>query len=662
MISERIWTWISRTANRRRGFVLWSAEVSAFVFSCVAAFALRFELSIPRSEWRDLLIGLALLTPVKCIVFRLTNVDRRSWRYASVDDALQLGLANFAASFCAAPFILFFDGRFPRSIILLDLLVCCALTAFIRFFPRMAADWKMKSGSRCAKSVLVYGAGSAGVVLVREIRANPRLNLKVRGFVDDDPGKKDMLVNDVPVLGSGSELSEIVTDRRIDEILIAMPSATGPQMIEIFANCHRAKLRCKTVPSLSEVIQGSALATQLREVAVEDLLGRSPVQLDETAVRSKLAGAVVMVTGAAGSIGSELARQVARFGPRLLVGYDISESGLFDLQQDLARTHPSLTFVPEIGSIQKISRLEEAMRRHRPSILYHAAAYKHVPLLEAHVFEAVENNVLGTYNIAVAAAERGISDVVMISTDKAVHPTSAMGATKRVAELVMLAMPHGGAKYSGTKYVSVRFGNVLGSSGSVVPLFKKQIAAGGPVTVTDPEMRRYFMTIPEAAQLVLQASTMGHGGEIFVLDMGQPIKIADLARNLILLSGLKPEEDIRIEFVGARPGEKLYEELSRIEENTLSTAHQKIRIFGGNGLPAGGMTGYIELLRQLCAQRDLGGLILALRELVPDYSPSTQLLEALLGRRAPEVRVARHGERSEGMTPTEVHAATGMTN
>jgi FlaA1/EpsC-like NDP-sugar epimerase len=334
---------------------------------------------------------------------------------------------------------------------------------------------------------------------------------------------------------------------------------------------------------------------------------------------------MVLVTGAAGSIGSELCRQIARFQPAGIVGFEIAESPLFEIDREMRQAFPDTPFYPEIGSIQNRARLDEVLRQYSPSVVYHAAAYKHVPLMEAHVFEAIENNVVGTYNVAVAAAEHGVEDFVMISSDKAVRPTNVMGATKRVAELLLLAMQNGR-----TKYVAVRFGNVLGSNGSVIPIFKKQIAAGGPVTVTHPDMRRFFMTIPEACQLVLQAAVIAQGGQICVLDMGEPVKIVDLATNLILLSGLKPDEDIKIEFTGMRPGEKLYEELSMLTEDTAPTAHDKIRIFIGNGMPDGDMEMSLHSLREACETRDAGRLVLALKGIVQDYSPSTHLLKRVI--------------------------------
>jgi len=355
-----------------------------------------------------------------------------------------------------------------------------------------------------------------------------------------------------------------------------------------------------------------------RDVPAEDLLGRTPVRIEHTKISAWLSGKVVFVTGAAGSIGSEFCRQIARFHLAGIVGFDIAESPLFEIDREMRQVFPGTPFYAEIGNIQNRNRLDEVLGQYSPSVVYHAAAYKHVPMMESHAFEAIENNVFGTFNVAMAAAEHGVEDFVMISSDKAVRPTNVMGATKRIAELLLLALQNGR-----TKYVAVRFGNVLGSNGSVIPIFKKQIAAGGPVTVTHPDMRRFFMTIPEACQLVLQAAVIGEGGQICVLDMGEPVKIVDLARNLILLSGLKPDEDIKIEFTGMRPGEKLYEELSTLIEDTAPTTHEKIRIYVGNGMPEGDMLTWLDSLRDICQTRDAGRLVVALKEIVLDYSPST---------------------------------------
>ena len=467
--------------------------------------------------------------------------------------------------------------------------------------------------------------------LLTEIRNNSSLPYGVVGFIDDDAKKAKLVVHGMKVLGNRERLAATARKHRVDTVLIAIPSASGQQMTRILRRCQEAGVSYKTIPGLGEIIKANNLSKQIRDVSVEDLLGRNPARLNEKEISGKLEGKVILVTGAGGSIGSELCRQIARFRPKTIVGYEISENALFHLDLEMREYFPGVLFHPEIGSVQRPERLAEVLDHYHPSILYHAAAYKHVPMMEAHMFEALENNVFGTYMTALAAAEHGVEDFVMISTDKAIRPTSIMGVTKRVAELAVNSLQNGR-----TRFACVRFGNVLGSNGSVIPLFKKQIAAGGPVTVTHPEMQRYFMTIPEASQLVLQASAMGRGGEIFVLDMGEPVKIVDLARNLILLSGLRPDEDIRIEFTGIRPGEKLYEELHTFEESTLPTRHEKVKIFAGPSLAYGEMTGFLETLRQICVARDVAQLILQLKEIVPEYNPSAHVLQRALVEKKPQ--------------------------
>ena len=606
---------------------VWAAQIGVFALSGVAAFLLRFDFGLPPAYMRHLAYALPIWIVVKIVVFRVAKLDRGWWRYVSVADLLRVLLGNFAGSTLSCVVILCIaPAGFPRSIYLLDLMICFLGTAGVRMIVRMTAEATANGRNGAAeKNTLIYGAGEAGVTLLREIQRNPKLPYGVRGFLDDLPDKKGVRILGVAVLGGGDQVDALVTKHHIGTILIAIPSATGAQMTRILERCHAARVECKTIPGLSEVIEERGLVGQIREVAVEDLLGRNAVRPEEDEIRGTLEGKVVLVTGAAGSIGSELCRQIARFHPAGIVGFEIAESPLFEIDRDMRQAFPAIPFYPEMGSIQNRTRLDEVLRWYSPSIVYHAAAYKHVPMMEAHVFEAIENNVFGTYNVAMAAAEHGVEDFIMISSDKAVRPTNVMGATKRVAELLLLALQNGR-----TRYVAVRFGNVLGSNGSVIPIFKKQIAAGGPVTVTHPEMRRYFMTIPEASQLVLQASTMGHGGEIFVLDMGAPVKIVDLARNLILLSGLRPDDDIKIEFTGVRPGEKLYEELNSMEEDTLPTPYEKIKIFTGNGLPSAGMEPYLEALRHICERRDVPGLVLTLKDLIPDYNPSAQLLRRIV--------------------------------
>jgi FlaA1/EpsC-like NDP-sugar epimerase len=601
-------------------------QLAIILFSGISAFLLRFDFAIPKKEHAYLWAGLCVWAIAKILVFQLFRLDRGWWRYVSVPDLLRVAYANFAGSALGAAGILLFTPRgFPRSVYFVDCLVCFIATAGIRLAARIVFEFSRTQNPSETKRTLIYGAGDAGVSLLREIRQNPTLAYDVTGFVDDNPVKSGALIYRAKIFGDGAALPSIVRDHGIDMVLIALPSASGREMAAVLKRCQEAGVAYKTVPSFAEILESGSLASGIRDVDVEDLLGRNPVHLDESGIREKIENKVVAVTGAAGSIGSELCRQIARFRPAAIVAYDCAETALFYIDREMSESFPGLAFHPEIGDVRNLRRLAEVFEKYRPSILYHAAAYKHVPLMETHVFEAVENNVIGTWNVALAAAESGIADFVMISSDKAVRPTSVMGVTKRVAELLIHALEDGR-----TKYVSVRFGNVLGSNGSVIPLFKQQIAARKPVTVTHPEMRRYFMTIPEAAQLVIQASTMGKGGEIFVLDMGQPVRILDLANNLIQLSGLRPGEDIKIVFTGIRPGEKLYEELAHLDEEMRPTFHQKIKIFANHGLPAHNALERAEKLRSLCAERNLSDILLELKDFVTDYNPSAHLLRQIM--------------------------------
>jgi FlaA1/EpsC-like NDP-sugar epimerase len=606
--------------------IIRSVQLCLFILAGIAAFLLRFEFSIPRAMAPAMWFSVAIWLVSKAAVFQVAGLGRGMWRYFASPDVVRVVAANLAASVAAAPIILIFGpAPFPRSVLAIDLLVSLVFTVGIRGGTRMALEAASHANATGQERAFIYGAGSAGALLLEEARTNRSFRRLVCGFIDDDPEKLGMSINGLAVLGTGASLPQLAAAHRVREVLITIPSANGAQMSGIIQLCQRAGVAFHTIPSLSEIVAGRRISTQIRDVAVEDVLGRSAIELDWSGIRAKLGGKVTLVTGAAGSIGSELCRQIARLEPAALVAFDMSETALFEIEQEMRRLHPNLAFHPEIGSIRNSRRLQEVFSCHQPSIVYHAAAYKHVPMMEAHVFEAVENNVFGTYNVAAAAAEFGVEDFVMISSDKAVRPTNMMGATKRVSELAIRSLQNGGPRY-----VSVRFGNVLGSNGSVVPIFKRQIAAGGPVTVTHPEMRRYFMTIPEAVQLVLQASTMGKGGEIFVLDMGQPVRIADLARQLIVLSGLRPDHDIRIEFTGVRPGEKLYEELRCDGEETLSTGHGKISVFAGLSLPFEEMTRRLTVLRNACERRDVRKLVFELKDMIPDYNPSKELLQLLI--------------------------------
>ena len=606
---------------------LWQTAVIAF--SLVGAYALRFDLAIPDADSRNLFIGLAIAVGAKTAVFSLLGIERGWWRFAGIADLARITAANVVGSFLFAVVTWTVLGpRFPRSVYLIDFLLCFVISSGARFSIRLYHEMVLRevSSRNVAKGVLIYGAGAAGLHLVREIRSNPNLKYRIVGFLDDDPRKKHSTLFGVPVLGRGRDAARIIERHRnhgtsVDEIVIAMPSASGRQVSEALANCRATGVPCKTIPSLGELLAGRVRLSQIREVSVEDLLGREPVQLEHERIRETIAGLCVMVTGAAGSIGSELCRQLVQFKPKCLVAFDQGESELFRLELELAESPDSVRICPVIGDIQDYERVEEVIREFGVNSVYHAAAYKHVPMMENNLIEAVKNNVIGLYNVVCAATRNGVGSFVMISSDKAVNPTNIMGLTKRVAELVVSARPTA-SQACATRFVSVRFGNVLGSNGSVVPIFKAQIANGGPVTITHPEMRRYFMTIPEAVQLVLQASTMGKGSEVFVLDMGEPVRILDLARNMIRLSGHEPDVDIPIRFVGLRPGEKLFEELSAASDQIRPTCHEKIMIFCGPSLQQDTIQRWIAELQMLLAQRNDLEVLAHMMRIVPEYQPS----------------------------------------
>jgi FlaA1/EpsC-like NDP-sugar epimerase len=596
------------------------------VFSVMAAFMLRFDSGIPAIYRPHLRFALLVWPISKLVVFWIAGLGRGWWRYVSLPDLIRLTIGNAAASVVVTALTLSVGlPGFPRSIYITDFLVCLMVMSATRISRRIHWELSRAKGRDVTQGrTLIYGAGDAGVNILREIRQNTGIPYHVVGLLDDDPAKLGASIHGIKVLGRGVDMEALAKKHNVETVLVAMPSATGAQMTAILQQCHTAGVAFKTIPSLSKILQNATLTSQIRDVAVEDLLGRSPVVLEQDLIAARLTGRIVMVTGAAGSIGSELCRQIARFAPTAIVGFENSETGLFYLEHELRKTFPEVAFHPEIGSIQNFTRIEEVIAKYSPSTIFHAAAYKHVPMMETHLFEAVENNVFGTWNVATAAVRAGVGEFVLISSDKAVRPTNIMGATKRITEFIVLSLS--GISGCNTRFVAVRFGNVLGSNGSVVPTFKQQILAGGPVTVTHPEMQRFFMTIPEASQLVLQAAAMGRGGEVFVLDMGEPVRILDLARNLILLSGLRPDEDIRIEFTGTRPGEKLYEELSHLEEGTVATQHEKVRVFAAHALQCPDIEACLDTLREGCAARDVTSVVSALKTAIPDYTPSEHIL------------------------------------
>lgn len=502
-----------------------------------------------------------------------------------------------------------------HGVIMLDLFTTIMLLSGARMVVRLYHEEYFSAGGKAVKRFLIVGAGDAGEALLREMTRIRADEYHVVGFIDDDPLKQDMRIHGVSVLGTVDELPRICADEKIDEIGIAMPSATHKQLRRVVQVCQGAKIRFRTVPSITDIASGKLRVSQIRDVDINDLLGREVVQLDLAQIEQFLKNKVVLVTGAGGSIGSEMCRQVCHFEPKLLLLVEQAENPLFFIERELRRNFSGVSLEAVVCDITDRPRLEAIFAQHRPDVVIHAAAHKHVPLMETNAGEAVKNNVMGTMAVADAADAHGAEHFVMISTDKAVNPTSVMGSTKRVAEMYIQDLN----QTSKTHFVTVRFGNVLGSNGSVVPIFKNQIAAGGPVTVTHPEMRRYFMTIPEASQLVLQAATMGQGGEIFVLDMGEPVKIVDLARELITLSGFRPGEDIEIAFTGMRPGEKLFEELSIAGEDMLPTRHPKIGIWKNIGKDRGTLRGEIEGLIAVGRRGDYEGIVEAIKVLIPEY-------------------------------------------
>jgi FlaA1/EpsC-like NDP-sugar epimerase len=609
-------------------------DLAAFAAAAVLAFELRFDGALPAQSLQALRTALCVWMASKCAFFLLGAVSRGSWRHTSPSDAFRIVAANSAGSIVGGVILLEVMAApgIPRSVYVLDWLLSCLLTLGGRLIVRFAAGAVIRSQDRAGQTrILVYGAGAAGLALLSELKQNQALKCDVVGFIDDDTAKVGLILDGKRVLGRGEDLRALADKYVVRRVLIAVPSATGAEMVRILKLATEAHVEYRMVPSLGELVKGRELGRQIREVAVEDLLGRKPVRLDLDRIRERVQGRVVMVTGAAGSIGSEICRQIGRFHPVAVVGFDEAETPLFHLEQEMVKNFPEVAFFPEIGSITRRECLSRIIEHYQPSILYHAAAYKHVPLMERHVFAAVETNIFGTWNVACAALERGVEDFVMISTDKAVRPTSMMGATKRVAEMLIRGLQMQGA----TKFVAVRFGNVLGSNGSVVPTFKEQIAAGGPVTVTHPDITRYFMTIPEAAQLVLQAFSIGKGGEVFVLEMGEAVRIADLARNLILLSGLEPDRDIEIQYTGLRPGEKMFEELNLRDENMAPTAHPKIRSYVSEAtFGAAEIKTFLRRLGAIADTQDVARLVLLLKEVIPDYNPGSDLLKTALSVRS----------------------------
>jgi FlaA1/EpsC-like NDP-sugar epimerase len=617
--------------RHRRDINVWIERIcqtAAIALSVTSAFLLRLDFSIPASLTPVLKQALLIAILMKLPAFEWAGFYRGLRRFVSIPDLYRMFLGNLAGSVLFTAVSRAWIGpAMPRSVWIIDALFCFVTTVLVRFSVRIRNETFLFGRSAQQRvGILIYGAGTAGADLLREMRSNRSSRYEVKGFLDDNPLKWHALILGVPVLGPGRQVSSVVRqlNRRkptVEEIIIAMPSATGAQMREAVANCRAARITYKTIPSVDELLNAKVSTEHVRNVSVHDLLGREPVKLDEAPVRARIAGHSILVTGAAGSIGSELCRQVARFGPACLVAFDQAESELFKIENELREKYPRLELVTALGDIRDADRLAEVLDRRAVESVFHAAAYKHVPMMESHILEAVRNNIIGTWNLVCAARHQNVRSLLMISSDKAVNPICVMGATKRVCERIVSGRPPANV---GTKCVSVRFGNVLGSSGSVVPAFQAQIAAGGPVKVTHPDVRRFFMTISEAVSLVVQAWTKSQGSEIFVLDMGEPIRIVDLAENMIRLAGMIPYEDIDIQFTGLRPGEKLIEEISGKNEGMCATCHEKMHVIREEPLSWDTIAGWINELEELITARQEEKIIEHIRGLVPEYNPVAQ--------------------------------------
>ena len=602
------------------------------------AFLIRFDFNIPEFYLNAMIRMLPYVVATKIVCLFFFDLYRGMWRYTSISDLLNIIKAATVSSLFIVAFIAFkmrFVG-YPRSVFIIDwfltILFISGFRLIIRlFFERFSRDKSQKSISRHLKDLLkhrpknvkrllIIGAGNCGEKIIREIHDNDSLNFKVVGFLDDNRNKIGRKMHGVPVLGLTSEVSAAIKKVRVDEVLIAIPSATGSQIRKIVEHCKDSGIPFKTVPGYGELIDGRVSIKAIRNVSYPDLLGRAVVKLDTRGINDYIKGNCMLVTGAGGSIGSELCRQICRFNPKKIVLFERAESPLYEIELELSRNFTDIRVVPVLGDIQNSQQLEKTFALHKPHIVFHAAAYKHVPMLEIQPWKAIENNIQGTERLIKVVQKHGCERFVFVSTDKAVRPTNVMGASKRVAE--MLIQCQSGNVDGHTKFAVVRFGNVVGSVGSVVPLFKKQIEFGGPVTVTHPEMTRYFMTIPEACQLILQAGALcDEQVEIFILDMGKPVKIADLARDLIRLSGFEPDEDIKIEFIGLRPGEKLYEELITEGEGIVATKHEKIMTLRGEKCSLKMLNGKIDELGRLAAEQNAEKIRSTLKEIVSDYQP-----------------------------------------
>jgi FlaA1/EpsC-like NDP-sugar epimerase len=621
-----------------RFYIVLTADIVIFVMAIFIAYLLRFDFMLTPLYRHQILQLLPFLIPGKVIIFFLLNSYRGMWRYTTLNDLWWLAQASLAAMilFLISVSLLFPSQGFPRSVILIDGLLTFIMSSTLRlgirflYTYRNTPNWlpfglSRSNGLKSAtKSIMIVGAGAAGEKMYLEILENQRLNYHVIGFLDDDRSKWGRSLHRLKVFGSIEMLPNIIKLKKVDEVLIAIPSATGEQMRRITHICKSCNVPYRTLPEIGAIIDGKVSIKNLRDVRYEDLLRRLPVNLDNQNISTYLRDKRVLITGAGGSIGSELCRQVIRFRPAELIMVDISEANLFSIQMELRHELNFNHYHCLLGRVQNRSLMERAFNQYQPQVVFHASAYKHVPLLEKNPWEAIFNNVLSSRTVMDLSLKYGVERFVLVSTDKAVRPTNVMGASKRVAELIMQSR-----QGKNTRFMAVRFGNVIGSSGSVLPLFRRQLEKGGPITVTHPQVTRYFMTISEAAQLILQAGSIGEGGEIFILEMGTPVKIVKMAEELVRLSGKEPGKDVEIVFTGLRAGEKLYEELITQGEGIVATGHEKIMVLRTNGWNGRKsqkdfyqwLNGAVEALIQVADKQDANAIKGKLSEIVPEYVP-----------------------------------------
>lgn len=609
----------------KRAFILLFLDVISILVSYLAALLMRFDFifsNIPREYLDGYFWSMPYWVIVTVVVFYGFRLYHSIWRFAGIDEAKRIVQAYIVLLFLYAAGIFVMDLQMPRSYYFIGYVVSIIMTTGLRFSYRLIRSYLKETRSdhdQSVDKVMVIGGGQAGLTLIKEMQSNDHLRTKVCCVIDDNPNKKGRLLEGVPIVGNRYDIEAKAKEYGITRIVYAIPATTGENRKAILNICKNTGCKMQTLPSVYQLLNEEVSVSKLRDVEITDLLGRAQVKVNNAEILASLKGKVVMVTGGGGSIGSELSRQIARSEPKMLIIFDIYENNAYAIQQELKRAYPRLNLVTLIGSVRNTRRVNSVVEKYRPEIIFHAAAHKHVPLMEDSPNEAIKNNVEGTYKVAQAAAEYGVKKFVLISTDKAVNPTNIMGASKRLCEMVVQMMD----RQSDTDFVAVRFGNVLGSNGSVIPLFKKQIAEGGPVTVTDKRIIRYFMTIPEAVSLILQASYYAHGGEIFVLDLGEPVKIDDMARNLIRLSGYVPDEDIKIVYTGLRPGEKLYEELLMDEEGMQETENELIFIGKPIEMDDDDFKKKLELL-DIESRQESDRIKEIVAEIVPTYHPDLE--------------------------------------